>query len=100
MTWLVWNIKWINKQYKQKELTYYIHKNHAKLVGLLDTRVKKFKIKVYYLMNYLKNVTITLELIGKLGWLEYVVDWIELLGTVYGCSTGILSGGNDKHVIL
>lgn len=46
MSWLVWNVKGINKKYKQKVLNNYIKENHIKLVGLVETRVKENKVDV------------------------------------------------------
>ncbi|XP_019244422.1 PREDICTED: uncharacterized protein LOC109224288 [Nicotiana attenuata] len=43
MTWIIWNIKGINKRYKQKELKQYLKENHIKIAGLLETRVKENK---------------------------------------------------------
>ncbi|KAK4736882.1 hypothetical protein R3W88_000579 [Solanum pinnatisectum] len=44
MTWLVWNVRGINKKYKQKELNTCIRENHIKLVGLVETKVKMNKV--------------------------------------------------------
>ncbi|XP_060190867.1 uncharacterized protein LOC132620191 [Lycium barbarum] len=41
MSWLVWNIRGTNKRLKQKELVTFIKENNVKLVGLVETRVKK-----------------------------------------------------------
>ncbi|XP_019256484.1 PREDICTED: uncharacterized protein LOC109234895 [Nicotiana attenuata] len=43
MSWMAWNIRGTNKRYKQKELGTYIKENNIKLVGLVETRVKKEK---------------------------------------------------------
>lgn len=43
MAWLFWNVRRINKRYKQKELKQYLKDNHIKLVALLETRVKQNK---------------------------------------------------------
>lgn len=41
MTWVVWNVRGINKRYKQKELRVYLQNKHIKLAGFLETRVKE-----------------------------------------------------------
>lgn len=41
MTWLFWNIRGVNKGYKQKELKQYLKENHIKLTAFLETRVKE-----------------------------------------------------------
>ncbi|XP_019240016.1 PREDICTED: uncharacterized protein LOC109220010 [Nicotiana attenuata] len=43
MTWLIWNIRGVNKVYKQKELRKYIRIKNIKLLGLLETRVKQHR---------------------------------------------------------
>ncbi|XP_070009747.1 uncharacterized protein [Nicotiana sylvestris] len=41
MTWLIWNIRGLNKRYKQKEINQYIKDKHIKLAGLVETKVKE-----------------------------------------------------------
>ncbi|XP_019227130.1 PREDICTED: uncharacterized protein LOC109208467 [Nicotiana attenuata] len=41
MKWLFWNIRGVNKRYKQKEVREYIRSNKIKLVGLVETNVKE-----------------------------------------------------------
>lgn len=41
MKWLFWNVRGVNKRYKQKELRNYMKNNNIKLVGLVETRVKE-----------------------------------------------------------
>lgn len=41
MTWLVWNVRGINKWHKQKELKLILKSRKIKFVGLVETRVKK-----------------------------------------------------------
>ncbi|XP_075074296.1 uncharacterized protein LOC142161947 [Nicotiana tabacum] len=41
MKWLFWNIRGVNKRYKQKEVREYIRSNKIKLVGLVETKVKE-----------------------------------------------------------
>lgn len=43
MTWLIWNMRGINKRYKQKELRKYLQDNHIKIAGLVETKVKENK---------------------------------------------------------
>ncbi|XP_075091856.1 uncharacterized protein LOC142172006 [Nicotiana tabacum] len=40
MSWLAWNVRGLNKRYKQKEIATYHKENKVKLVGLVETRVK------------------------------------------------------------
>ncbi|XP_060217125.1 uncharacterized protein LOC132644554 [Lycium barbarum] len=44
MTWLCWNVRGINKRYKQKELKYYITSKKLKFVCLVETRVKRHRV--------------------------------------------------------
>ncbi|XP_075077058.1 uncharacterized protein LOC142163812 [Nicotiana tabacum] len=44
MTFLVWNVRGINKRYKQKDLKLYLKNKYIKLSGLLETRVKETSI--------------------------------------------------------
>ncbi|XP_019252764.1 PREDICTED: uncharacterized protein LOC109231560 [Nicotiana attenuata] len=41
MTWLIWNIRGLNKRYKQKDIKQYIKDKHIKLAGLVETKVKE-----------------------------------------------------------
>ncbi|XP_019235765.1 PREDICTED: uncharacterized protein LOC109216089 [Nicotiana attenuata] len=41
MKWLFWNIRGVNKRYKQKEVREYIRSNKINLVGLVETKVKE-----------------------------------------------------------
>ncbi|XP_060190886.1 uncharacterized protein LOC132620215 [Lycium barbarum] len=41
MTWLFWNVRGINKRYKQKELKQYLLNKRIKLAGIVETRVKE-----------------------------------------------------------
>ncbi|XP_019241803.1 PREDICTED: uncharacterized protein LOC109221818 [Nicotiana attenuata] len=41
MKWLFWNIRGVNKRYKQKEVRKYIRSNKINLVGLVETKVKE-----------------------------------------------------------
>ncbi|XP_070002551.1 uncharacterized protein [Nicotiana sylvestris] len=41
MTWVIWNVRGINKRYKQKELKIYVQNKQIKLAVFLETRVKK-----------------------------------------------------------
>ncbi|XP_019263542.1 PREDICTED: uncharacterized protein LOC109241272 [Nicotiana attenuata] len=41
MTWVIWNVRGINKRYKQKELKIYVQNKQIKLAGFLETRVKE-----------------------------------------------------------
>ncbi|XP_060210949.1 uncharacterized protein LOC132637959 [Lycium barbarum] len=43
MKCLIWNVRGINKRYKQKELKQYLRNNNIKLAGLIKTRVKQGK---------------------------------------------------------
>ncbi|XP_060210892.1 uncharacterized protein LOC132637893 [Lycium barbarum] len=43
MNWLAWNIKGLNKVYKQKELSIYLKDQRIKLAGIVETRVKEHK---------------------------------------------------------
>lgn len=43
MTWLIWNIRGLNKRHKQKEIKQYIKEKHYKLAGLVETKVKEDK---------------------------------------------------------
>lgn len=43
MTWLFWNVRGINKRYKQKELKQYLRDKQIRLAGLVETRVKENK---------------------------------------------------------
>lgn len=43
MTWLFWNVRGINKRYKQKELKLYLRDNQIRLASLVETRVKENK---------------------------------------------------------
>ena len=43
MKWLFWNMRGINKRYKQKEIKMLI-KNKVCLAGLVETRVKNNKL--------------------------------------------------------
>ncbi|KAH0642121.1 hypothetical protein KY290_033725 [Solanum tuberosum] len=43
MSWIIWNVRRINKWYKQKELKLYLRNKHIKLAALLETRVKAHK---------------------------------------------------------
>ncbi|XP_060180627.1 uncharacterized protein LOC132610344 [Lycium barbarum] len=41
MTWLIWNVRGVNKRYKQKEVRKILVNKHIKLAGLIETRVKQ-----------------------------------------------------------
>lgn len=41
MKWLFWNIRGVNKRYKQKKVIKYIRSNKIKLIGLVKTKVKE-----------------------------------------------------------
>lgn len=43
MTLLVWNIREVNKNYKQKELRNYMKTKKIKFISLLETRVKQHR---------------------------------------------------------
>lgn len=45
MEWLRWNMRGINKRYKQKKLTQYLKEQRIKLAGLVETRVKHHKVE-------------------------------------------------------
>lgn len=45
MIWLFWNIRGVNKRYKQKELRNYIKAKKIKLAGIIETRVKEHKFQ-------------------------------------------------------
>jgi len=40
MTLICWNVRGINKPFKQKEIKNFLHKNKFEICGLLETRVK------------------------------------------------------------
>lgn len=41
MTWLVWNVRGVNKRYKQKEVNKVLQNKKVKLASLIETRVKQ-----------------------------------------------------------
>ena len=41
MKWSVWDVRGMNKRYKQKEIKVLLQKNKVTLAGLIETRVKK-----------------------------------------------------------
>ena len=41
MKWSVWNVRGMNKRYKQKEIRLLLQQNKATLAGLIETRVKE-----------------------------------------------------------
>ncbi|XP_070017064.1 uncharacterized protein LOC142172435 [Nicotiana tabacum] len=41
MTRLFWNVRGINKRYKQKEIKQYLIENHIKIAGLVEAKVKE-----------------------------------------------------------
>ncbi|XP_019224481.1 PREDICTED: uncharacterized protein LOC109206146 [Nicotiana attenuata] len=43
--WLFWNVRGVNKRYKQKELANYIKSKNVKIAGLMETRVKEHNFK-------------------------------------------------------
>lgn len=45
INWLFWNVRGVNKRYKQKELHNYIRNKNIKLAGLMETRVKEHNFK-------------------------------------------------------
>lgn len=45
INWLFWNVRGVNKRYKQKELHNYIRNKNIKLAGLMETRVKEKNFK-------------------------------------------------------
>jgi len=48
MIWLVWNMRGINKRYKQKELAKYLKKNKIKVEELVETRMKEHRAQAIY----------------------------------------------------
>lgn len=60
MKWLFWNIKGVNKRYKQKKLKKYISSKKIKFAAIVETRVKehnasKVMLKVIPGWNYFTN---------------------------------------------
>lgn len=45
MTWLLWNVRGINKCYKRKELKNYLKIKNIKLAVIIETGVKEHKVK-------------------------------------------------------
>ncbi|KAM3265795.1 hypothetical protein P3L10_002789 [Capsicum annuum] len=43
MSWLFWNVRGVNKRYKQREVKKFLSNKHIKLAGLIETRVKEHK---------------------------------------------------------
>ena len=41
MKWSVWNVRGMNKRYKQKEIRLLLQQNKTSLAGLIETRVKE-----------------------------------------------------------
>ncbi|XP_075088499.1 uncharacterized protein LOC142170480 [Nicotiana tabacum] len=105
MTWLFWNVRGINKRYKQKELKQYLIDNQIRLVGLVETRVKENKAqsiatKVAPKWDRLTNYT---EAINRRIWIlwdakSYEVQYIAKAAQLIHCQvTGKL---NDMVCML
>lgn len=45
INWIFWNVRGVNKRYKQKELHNYIRNKSIKLADLMETRVKEHNSK-------------------------------------------------------
>ena len=41
MKWSFWNVRGMNKRYKQKEIKLFLQQNKVSLAGLIETRVKE-----------------------------------------------------------
>ena len=41
MKWTFWNVRGMNKRYKQKEIKQFLLNNKVSLAGLIETRVKE-----------------------------------------------------------
>ena len=48
MKWSFWNVRGMNKRYKQKEIKLLLQQNKASLAGLIETRVKEVNIKATF----------------------------------------------------
>ena len=45
MKWFFWNVRGMNKRYKQKEIKLLLQNNKVTLAGLIETRVKENNVK-------------------------------------------------------
>ena len=45
MKWSFWNVRGMNKKYKQKEIKLFLQNNKVSLAGLIETSVKEFNVK-------------------------------------------------------
>ncbi|KAH0776490.1 hypothetical protein KY290_007901 [Solanum tuberosum] len=63
MSWIIWNVRGINKWYKKKELKLYLRNKHIKLAALLETRVKDHKAPRVF-----ANVFPGLKSLNKYSW--------------------------------
>lgn len=83
VSWLAWNVRGLNKRYRQKELTRYLRENRVKLAGLIETRVKEHK--TYRISNKISpgwgfEANYTHAMTGRI-WLPWDnnVYWIKIL---------------------
>ena len=46
MKWFFWNVRGMNKRYKQKEIKLLLLQNKVSMAGLIETRVKEKNMKI------------------------------------------------------
>ncbi|XP_070002748.1 uncharacterized protein [Nicotiana sylvestris] len=80
MNWLIWNVRGINKRYKQKELRNYLKTKKNKLAGLVETRTnehnsKKISNKIVTKWEMYDNYQTAVN--GRI-WLVWDPQWCEV----------------------
>ena len=80
MKWLFWNVRGMNKRYKQKEIKLLLLQNKVTMAGLIETRVKEKNMKTVrkrivpgwkMLNNYTDSPN------GRI-WLVWVDNWYKI----------------------